>query len=348
MSEYEKLKTNLRKTQYVWLISGVAGFIGSNLLEHLLCLNQKVIGLDNFSTGYQHNLDQAVSDAECLSKKDLKSNFKFIHGDIRDLEACRNACHGVDFVLHQAALASVPRSIDDPLGTHASNVDGFQNMLVACNEMGVKKVVYASSSSVYGDDQTLPKLEDKIGRPLSPYAASKLANEIYSDVFSRIYEMNIIGLRYFNIFGKRQDPKGAYAAVIPKWTASIMEGKAVEIYGDGKTSRDFCYIENVVQMNLLAALVQEDNANNQIYNVAVGDRIDLNELYETIVENLIEKQHLSSVRKPIYRNFRAGDVRHSLADTGKSRDLLGYEPMIKVKEGIAKTINWHVGNSPVS
>ena len=346
VSEYEKLKAHLSENQYLWLISGVAGFVGSNLLESLLCLNQKVVGLDNFSTGYRHNIDQAISDAEFFSKKNLKSNFHFIHGDIRDLEICQKACNDVDFVLHQAALASVPRSIDDPHSTHTSNVDGFLNMLMACNETGVKKIVYASSSSVYGDDQTLPKLEHKIGSSLSPYAASKLTNEIYSDVFAKVYKMNLIGLRYFNIFGKRQDPNGAYAAVIPKWTASIMEGKTVEIYGDGKTSRDFCYIDNAVQMNLLSALAKEDNANNQIYNVAVGDRTDLNELYETIFESLVDKQPLSSVQKPIYRDFRVGDVRHSLADIEKSKTLLGYKPLIRVKEGISRTVSWHVGDSP--
>ena len=284
MSRYEEIQKHLKNDQYTWLITGAAGFIGSNLVEKLLILNQKVIGLDNFETGYQHNLDKALEDAEKAMKAEncqlITDNFTFMEGDIRDLETCHKACAGADYVLHQAALGSVPRSIEDPIRTNKVNINGFLNMLVAARDAKVKRFVYAASSSTYGDHPDLPKVEDEIGNPLSPYAVTKLVNELYATVFARTYGFNTIGLRYFNIFGKRQDPNGAYAAVIPKWVSSIIKGEEVFINGDGKTSRDFCYIENTVQMNLLAATTENEEATNQVYNVALNDRTSLIQLYK--------------------------------------------------------------------
>ncbi len=399
MSAYDQLQTRLATESHTWLITGVAGFIGSNLLEALLKLNQRVVGLDNFATGHQHNLDEVQS----LVTPQQWANFNFIQGDIRNLNDCRRAMQWsntrepsslslapsplslepvlasaltcplplepcaldlapwtlplapyVDFVLHQAALGSVPRSLEDPINTNETNISGFLNMLVAARDAKVKRFVYAASSSTYGDHPDLPKVEDKIGKPLSPYAVTKLVNELYADVFARTYGFKTIGLRYFNIFGRRQDPEGAYAAVIPKWISSLIKNEPVYINGDGETSRDFCYIENVIQINLLAATVSESpyplgedkgegvSPVNQVYNVAVGDRTTLNQLYENLRVNLVEQfQHLNNA-KPIYRDFRAGDVRHSLADISKAGTLLGYAPKYRVGEGLKEAMTWYI------
>jgi UDP-N-acetylglucosamine 4-epimerase len=339
MSRYENLQKHLRENQYTWLVTGVAGFIGSNLLEALLKLNQKVVGLDNFATGHQHNIDQALADAGLSENSDL---FHFIKGDITLAEDCKKSCDGVDYVLHQAALGSVPRSIEDPIRTNQANIDGFLNMLVAAKDANVKRLVYAASSSTYGDHPDLPKVEDTIGNPLSPYAVTKAVNELYASVFARTYDFKCIGLRYFNIFGKRQDPAGAYAAVIPKWVASILKGEEVFINGDGETSRDFCYIDNTVQMNLLAATSDNPDAANQVYNVALNDRTSLNQLYEMIQERLVVMKPNLEKTGPIYRDFRAGDVRHSQADISKAQKLLGYTPTHKISEGMDVAMSWYV------
>ena len=340
MTEYEQLQERLKDNQSTWLVTGVAGFIGSNLLEKLLILNQIVVGLDNFDTGYQHNIDQAIEDANNSTGKDLSSNFKFINGDIRDINDCKLSCRGIDYVLHQAALGSVPRSIEDPLNTNRANIDGFLNMLVAAKDAKVKRFVYAASSSTYGDHPDLPKIEDKIGSPLSPYAVTKVVNELYASVFAKIYGFNTVGLRYFNIFGKRQDPNGAYAAVIPKWVAAILNKEDVYINGDGETSRDFCFIENTVQMNILAATAS-DAAKDQIYNVALGDRTSLNDLFSAIKDTL-NKNQINIKLEPIYRDFRAGDVRHSQADISKAKKALGYQPRFNILKGIDKAMPWYV------
>jgi UDP-N-acetylglucosamine 4-epimerase len=343
MSKYEELQNYLKSNQSTWLVTGVAGFIGSNLLEKLLILNQKVVGLDNFDTGYQHNIDQAIEDANKKVGKDLSDNFKFINGDIRELKDCRYACNGVDYVLHQAALGSVPRSIEDPIKTNSANIDGFLNMLVASKDENIKRFVYAASSSTYGDHPNLPKVEDKIGNPLSPYAVTKVVNELYASVFAKTYGFKTIGLRYFNIFGKRQDPNGAYAAVIPKWVEAILNKEDVFINGDGETSRDFCYIDNTVQMNLLAATTDNNKATDQVYNVALNDRTSLNKLYQMIEERLIQRIEGLEKKNPIYRDFRAGDVKHSQANIDKAQALLNYQPKIMISEGMDKTINWYKG-----
>ncbi|WP_296698070.1 NAD-dependent epimerase/dehydratase family protein [Thiocapsa sp. UBA6158] len=338
MSRYDDVKVSLQAAPSTWLITGVAGFIGSNLLEALLKLDQTVIGLDNFATGHRHNLD----DVQTLLTSGQWDRFTFIEGDIRDLAACRQACSGVDYVLHQAALGSVPRSLDDPITTNANNIDGFLNMLVAARDAGVKRFVYAASSSTYGDHPGLPKQEDIIGKPLSPYAVTKVVNELYADVFARAYGLDSIGLRYFNVFGRRQDPNGAYAAVIPKWTAALIAGETVFINGDGETSRDFCYIDNAVQANLLAATATDPQAANQVFNVAVGERTTLNELYTQIHRHLLPRYpHLQGVQ-PIYRDFRPGDVRHSLADITKAATRLGYAPSQRIAEGLERAISWYV------
>ena len=346
MSRYEEIQKYLTSNPHTWLITGAAGFIGSNLVEKLLILNQKVVGLDNFETGYKHNLGQALEDADKALKAEKRQlnadNFTFIEGDICDLETCRKASDGVDYVLHQAALGSVPRSIEDPIRTNKSNIDGFINILVAARDAKVKRLVYAASSSTFGDHPDLSKVEDKIGNPLSPYAVTKLVNEIYATVFARTYGFNTIGLRYFNIFGKRQDPDGAYAAVIPKWVSSIIKGKEVFINGDGETSRDFCYIENAIQMNLLAAITENEDAANQVYNTALNDRITLNQLYQMIEERLIEKVEGLDKKDPTFREFRAGDVRHSQADISKAVNLLGYAPTHQIMEGLDETLDWYV------
>jgi len=340
MRAFDALQTQLQAAPKTWLITGVAGFIGSNLLEALLKLDQNVVGLDNFATGHQKNLAQvqaAVSPVQW-------ARFRFEHGDIRDPSTCHAACEGVDYVLHQAALGSVPRSLEDPLSTHAANNTGFINMLVAARDAKAQRFVYAASSSTYGDHPGLPKVEDVIGKPLSPYAVTKLVNELYADVFGRCYGMESIGLRYFNIFGRRQDPNGAYAAVVPKWVSSMIRNEPVYINGDGETSRDFCYIDNVIQANLLAATSTHAEAANQVYNVAVGERTSLNQLYEAIRANLAAKfPHLADA-KPVYRDFRAGDVRHSLADISKAQTRLGYAPTHRIHEGLAEAMAWYISD----
>lgn len=338
MTKYQSLQEHLASHSYSWLITGVAGFIGSNLLETLLKLNQKVIGLDNFSTGYQHNLDQVKG----LVTSGQWSNFRFIEGDIRNLEDCQKACKDVDYVLHQAALGSVPRSIEDPILTNGNNITGFLSMLVAARDAKVSRFVYAASSSTYGDHPALPKVEDKIGNPLSPYAVTKFVNELYAKVFAKTYGFKTIGLRYFNIFGQRQDPNGAYAAVIPKWVDAMLSNKPVYINGDGETSRDFCYIDNAVQVNILSALTTNDDAADQVYNVAVGDRTSLNELFESIKSGLLEQRPYLNEFTPVYRDFRAGDVRHSLADISKAEELLGYKPTHRISEGMKVALDWYV------
>ena len=340
MSAYTSLQQSLTHTSRTWLITGVAGFIGSNLLETLLKFDQQVVGLDNLSTGYRHNLEQV----QRLVTPAQWKGFRFIEGDICDLDTCHSACKGVDYVLHQAALGSVPRSIEDPLLTNSSNITGFLNMLVAARDAGVKAFVYAASSSTYGDHPGLPKVEDQIGGPLSPYAVTKYVNELYGDVFARCYGFTTIGLRYFNIFGQRQDPDGAYAAVIPKWIASMVKREPVYINGDGETSRDFCYIDNTVQANLLAANSTDAAARNQVYNVAVGERTSLNQLFEAIRKELVPRfPHLADF-KPVYRDFRAGDVRHSLADIGKAQRLLQYQPTHTIAQGLKVAMDWYVND----
>jgi UDP-N-acetylglucosamine 4-epimerase len=351
MSVYEKCKAQLLAEPKTWLVTGVAGFIGSNLLQALLLLNQKVIGLDNFSTGYQRNLDEVQS----LVSLEQWKNFNFIKGDIRNFEDCRRAmtfsvANGnqgsaiVDYVLHQAALGSVPRSVENPVATNETNISGFLNMLVASRDAKAKRFVYAASSSTYGDHPDLPKVEDKIGKPLSPYAVTKYVNELYADVFARTYGFNTIGLRYFNVFGPRQDPDGAYAAVIPKWIAAMIKNEPVYINGDGETSRDFCYIDNTIQANLVAATVTNVDASNQVYNVAVGDRTSLNQLYFQLRDNLASRfPHLNGVT-PMYRDYRAGDVRHSLANISKGERLLGYQPTHRIGDGLMEAMDWYVGS----
>lgn len=337
MTAYETLQQSLPQAPKRWLVTGVAGFIGSNLLEHLLLLDQSVVGLDNFATGHQRNLDEVKANVSA----EQWSRFTFLQGDIRNLEDCRAACREVDYVLHQAALGSVPRSLNDPITTNATNIDGFLNMLVAARDAAVKSFTYAASSSTYGDHPGLPKVEDVIGKPLSPYAVTKYVNELYADVFFRAYGFNSVGLRYFNVFGRRQDPQGAYAAVIPKWLASMVSGDALFINGDGETSRDFCFIENVVQMNLLAATSADPAAVNQIYNVAVSGRTTLNQLFEALRKGLKENG-VDYGKDPVYREFRAGDVRHSQADISKAQSLLGYVPAYDVTQGISKSMPWYI------
>lgn len=345
MKNYEAVQSGLKTNPKVWLVTGVAGFIGSNLLEKLLSLRQFVVGIDNFSTGKQDNLDavrESVGD-------ELWANFKFVRGDIRDIASCESALrHGdesgdvrrVDYVLHQAALGSVPRSLADPITTNDSNVVGFLNMLVAARDAGVSKFVYAASSSTYGDHPGLPKVEDLIGRPLSPYAVTKYVNELYAQVFERCYGVQTVGLRYFNVFGRRQDPDGAYAAVIPKWIGAILRNEDVYINGDGNTSRDFCYVDNAVQANILAAVSEKADTFGPVFNVAVGDRTSLNELYAVLSENLSKFGY--AAKSPIHRDFRAGDVLHSLADIGKARALIGYEPTHRVRQGLEEAVDWYV------
>jgi UDP-N-acetylglucosamine 4-epimerase len=338
MTAYETLLTTLPLQPKTWLVTGVAGFIGSNLLETLLKLDQRVVGLDNFATGHQHNLDEVQS----LVSPEQWANFRFLRGDIRVLADCQQACEGVDYVLHQAALGSVPRSIEDPITTNSTNIDGFLNMLVAARDAKVQRFVYAASSSTYGDHPALPKVEDTIGKPLSPYAVTKYVNELYADVFAKTYGLQPIGLRYFNIFGRRQDPNGAYAAVIPKWIASMIKDEPVYINGTGETSRDFCYIDNAVQANLLAATTENPDAVNQVYNVAVGDRTSLNELYAQLKQNLVGQfAHLQDAQ-PIYRDFRAGDVLHSLANIDKAKEKIGYTPSHQITDGLTVAMQWYL------
>lgn len=340
MRLYAQVKKGLSASPKKWLVTGVAGFIGSNLLETLLTCDQHVKGLDNFSTGHQHNLDQV----KLLVTKEQWARFSFTKGDIRDEDTCRDACRDVDYVLHQAALGSVPRSLENPQLTHANNLTGYLNMLVAARDQKVKKFVYAASSSTYGDHPGLPKKEDLIGRPLSPYAVTKYVNELYADVFSRCYGVNPVGLRYFNIFGRRQDPNGAYAAVIPKWFAGLMAKEEIFINGDGTTSRDFCYIDNCVQANIMAATATKEDSFNQVYNIAFGERTTLTELFNHIqkrVEGLVD--NYSNVA-PIFRDFRPGDVKHSLADISKARELIGYNPEFSVLQGLDQAADWYFKN----
>ena len=339
MSAYSDLAKSMTAQPSRWLITGVAGFIGSNLLEHLLKLGQTVVGLDNFLTGYQKNLDM-VRD---IVGPEAWSRFTFIEGDIRDIDTCRTACEGVQHVLHEAALGSVPRSIDDPLLSNSCNITGYLHMLVAARDAGVKSFVYAASSSTYGDSPELPKVEDKIGSPLSPYAVTKYVDELYADVFNRCYGFSSVGLRYFNVFGQRQDPYGAYAAVIPQWFASLIKQETVFVNGDGETSRDFCYIDNVVQANLLASFAQGDAA-NKIYNVAFGQRTTLNELFDLIKEEVARHKPEVMDAKSVHRDFRAGDVRHSLADISRAINLLGYDPQFDVRQGLRLAGDWYAAN----
>jgi len=336
--QYTILKERLLNTPYTWVVTGVAGFIGSNLLETLLRHNQSVVGLENFSTGHQHNLDQVKESVTA----EQWSRFQLITGDIRNLKDCQAACANADYVLHQAALGSVPRSLEDPLLTNENNINGFINMLVAARDADVKRFVYAASSSTYGDHPGLPKVEDAIGKPLSPYAVTKYVNELYADVFARCYGFKTIGLRYFNIFGQRQDPEGAYAAVVPKWVASLLDEQPVYINGDGETSRDFCFIDNAVQANLLAATTENEDALNQVYNVAVGEQTTLNQLFDMIKGLLAEDRPALAGASVVYRDFRAGDVRHSLADISKAKGLLGYLPTHRISEGMQESMAWYV------
>jgi UDP-N-acetylglucosamine 4-epimerase len=339
MSRYQEIKNQLKEDQKHWLVTGAAGFIGSHLVEQLLLLNQKVTGLDNFSTGNKGNLDhikQAVT-------ADQWHNFRFIEGDITDYAICKKAVDGADYVLHQAALGSVPRSLENPLNTNASNVTGFLNMLEASRLAAVKKFVYAASSSTYGDHKALPKVEETIGNPLSPYAVTKYVNELYAAVFERCYGIHTVGLRYFNVFGPRQDPGGAYAAVIPKWIGALLQGSHVFINGDGETSRDFCYVANAVQANLLAAL-QPMEEPAPVFNVALGDRTSLNELFKGIKDRLARNDQQFHQVQAEYRDFRAGDVRHSQASIEKIRQALGYEPEYRIDRGLDETVKWFTGS----
>ncbi len=345
MIKYEELQKYLKDNQNTWLVTGAAGFIGSNLVEKLLTLNQKVVGLDTFDTGYQHNIDEAILDANQIAGEDLTDNFKFIHGDIKSLRDCQLACQNVDYVLHQAAIGSVPRSIEDPIYTNQANVDGFLNMLVASRDAKVKRFVYAASSSSYGDNIDLPKVENIIGNPLSPYAVTKYVNELYANVFANNYKFKTIGLRYFNIFGKRQDPEGAYAAVIPKWVSSILKNEDVYINGDGDTSRDFCYVDNAIQINILAAMSSNEESINQVYNVALNDKTSLNELYKMIQNKLIQRVQGIKKKQPIYRDFRPGDVRHSQASIEKAKKLLSYKPKYKISDGLDEAISWYINSA---
>ena len=333
---YVTLRERLVATPHVWLVTGAAGFIGSNLVQELLGLGQTVVGLDNFSTGYQSNLDEAVA-----ATAHANGTFRFIEGDIRDLEACKAASAGVDYVLHQAALASVPRSIADPISSSQVNVEGFLNVLIAARDAKAKQVVYASSSSVYGDVTTIPQVEDRTGRVLSPYAATKATNEMYASVFQRTYGLRTVGLRYFNVFGRRQDPNGAYAAVIPRWIANLLKQQPCVIYGDGKTSRDFCYVANAVQANILAATATSNEAAGQAYNVACGEETSLNELYEMVRTGLASRQPTLASSELVYEPARQGDIRRSLADISKARGLLGYEPTHRAAAGMEETLDWY-------
>ena len=341
MSAYEQLQTALKVAPRTWLVTGVGGFIGSNLLEVLLKLDQRVTGLENFSTGYQTNLEEVRE----LVGADRWARFRLIKGDIRDTAACRRACAGADVVLHQAALGSVPRSIEDPSACHESNVTGFLNILVAARDAGVKRLIYASSSAVYGDAPELPKVEENVGHPLSPYAATKMMNELYADAFSRAYGFGSIGLRYFNVFGPRQDPNGAYAAVISAWIAALLRREPIYINGDGETSRDFCHIDNVVQANLLASMADRPEALNQVFNIALGERTTLNQLFRLLQAALRKAEPGLPKQKPQYREFRAGDVRHSLADISKAQRLLGYTPTCRIAEGLNQAMTWYRRNA---
>lgn len=341
-NRYHQIQTQLQESPEAWLVTGVAGFIGSNLLEELLMLGQRVVGVDNFSTGHRSNLVQVRK----IVGESRWRLFKMHEADICNLDACRNAVIGIDHVLHQAALGSVPRSLEDPIKSNKVNVDGFLNVLTAAKDAGVKSFTYAASSSTYGDHPDLPKLEHRIGRPLSPYAVTKYVNELYADVYSRAYGFCCVGLRYFNVFGPRQDPQGSYAAVIPKWVGAMIRGEPIRINGDGETSRDFCYIANVVQANILAAMTA-NRSSSEVFNVAVGDRTTLTQLFMHLRDILL--QHgIDYHQSPIYNDFRVGDVRHSQADITKACDQLGYDPRFKVYPGLQLAVPWYVANLPPS
>lgn len=344
MQAYEQVSAQLRKQPKTWLITGVAGFIGSNLLEALLKLEQNVVGLDNFETGHRHNFDRV----QALVTPEQWQRFRFHEGDIRELADCARAVEGVDYVLHEAALGSVPRSLENPIRTNDTNISGFLNMLVASRDAKVSRFVFAASSSTYGDHPGLPKIEDRIGKPLSPYAVTKYVNELYADVFGRCYGLETIGLRYFNVFGPRQDPEGAYAAVIPKWYGALLRSEPIYVNGDGETSRDFCFIANVVQANILAATTANPEAVNQIYNLALGDRTTLNELFALIRERVARTMPSVAQAEVVYRAFRDGDVRHSQADIGKISTLLGYVPTHRVAEGLDEATAYYVDSITTS
>lgn len=339
MIRYEEIQNALRSQPRKWLVTGCAGFIGSNLVETLLMLDQTVVGLDNFSTGHRRNMDEV----QALVGADRWARFSLVDGDIRDPAACRRAVEGIDHVLHQAALGSVPRSIADPVTTNEVNISGFLNMLTAARDAGVASFVYAASSSTYGDHPGLPKVEETIGKPLSPYAVTKYVNELYADVFARSYGFKAIGLRYFNVFGKRQDPNGAYAAVIPKWIAAMLRGEDLVVNGDGETSRDFCFVENAVQANLLASLADEADR-NEVYNVAVGDITTLNALVEHL-RSILAGHGVAYERPIVYRDFRAGDVRHSQANIAKAAQRLGYQPSHRIREGLEAAMPWYLATA---
>jgi UDP-N-acetylglucosamine 4-epimerase len=334
---YDRVRRELEQWPKTWLVTGVAGFIGSNLLEELLSLGQTVVGLDNFATGHRRNVDDAVS------RFPSDVGFRFIEGDIRDADVCHRACEGVDYVLHQAALGSVPRSVRDPITTAQVNVDGFLNMLVAARDAGVSRFVYASSSSVYGDERGLPQVEERTGRPLSPYGATKVADEMFADVFQRTYGLAVIGLRYFNVFGPRQDPNGQYAAVIPRWVSSLLRGEPCRIYGDGETSRDFCHVANAIEANLLAAAASAE-ATGTVYNVACDASTSLNELFAMLRDSVARTHPAVRTATPVYEPFRTGDIARSRADISKSANLLGYAPIYMVGEGLPLAVDWYIGN----
>jgi UDP-N-acetylglucosamine 4-epimerase len=334
---YSRLREQLLSSPKIWVVTGVAGFIGSNLMQELLTLGQTVVGVDNFSTGHHANLDDALA-----GPLEGVARFRMVEGDIRDLETCRTACEGADYVLHHAALGSVPWSMDDPLRTNSVNVDGFVNMLVAAKDAGVKRFVYASSSAVYGDTSEYPQVETALGRPLSPYAASKATNETYALAFQMSYGLQSIGLRYFNVFGRRQDPAGAYAAVIPRWIASLLRGERCRIFGDGETTRDFCYIANVIQANLLAATVADANATGHAYNVACAASVTLNELFKMMRDRLALIDQRFASAAPQYDPFRPGDIRFSGASIEKARRMLEYAPSHDVADGLAEALSWYV------
>jgi len=338
MTAFDEIKKRLLGEKKIWLVTGCAGFIGSNLLEFLLEHQQKVIGLDNFSTGHRHNL----LEVESIVGKDKYKNFSFIEGDISDYKTCLDACKGVDIVLHQAALGSVPRSIENPIRSNNSNITGFLNILTASKDSGIKRFVYASSSSVYGDSKDLPKVEERVGKLLSPYAVTKMTAELYAGVFTKTYEMETIGLRYFNVYGRRQDPNGAYAAVIPKWVFSLLHDAQVSINGDGETSRDFSYIDNVVQANILAGLTDNKETFGEAFNVAVGGRNTLNELYDFINAELSKYIENFRPKDARYRDFRVGDIRHSNADISKAKKMLGYLPTHDIVEGLEECVGWYM------
>lgn len=339
MTVFSKQCEHLKDHQYTWLVTGCAGFIGSNLTEFLLLHNQIVVGVDNFSTGKQKNLDDIHANVN-----EKYNNFKFIEGDIVELNICEQAIAGADFILHQAALGSVPRSIENPINTNNSNVTGFLNMLWQAKKADVKKFVFASSSSVYGDDKNLPKIEQTVGTPLSPYAVTKKVNELYAHVFCETYGIPTIGIRYFNVFGKRQDPEGAYAAVIPKWIKAMIDGDEISIFGDGETSRDFCYVKNVIQMNILAALSDNPKANGEVFNCAVSNRTTLTDLFNLLKNGLSSHHPSISDIKAQYKDFRAGDIAHSHANINKSSQILGYMPEYNLKQGLEEALDWYMQN----